>query len=124
MTDLRQAALQALEALRSEYPAVRLYAVQALEKALVEPEQEMTKQKPVAWTDERGFIAYQANSFPHGTTVSPLYAHPPTPRKPLTDEELRECWDQVGNNETVWAMRVQFARAIERAHGIGDSNAT
>ena len=46
----------------------------------------------------------------------------PTPRKPLTDEEMREC-AQAMNAEPLaegWPELIKFARAIERAHGIGE----
>jgi len=45
-----------------------------------------------------------------------------TPRKPLTDEEMREC-AQAMNAEPLaegWPELIKFARAIERAHGIGE----
>ena len=49
------------------------------------------------------------------------YFTAPTPRKPLTDEEMREC-AQAMNAEPLaegWPELIKFARAIERAHGIG-----
>lgn len=53
--------------------------------------------------------------------AAPLYTRPPA-RKPLTDEEINTLWDahvvpvfgKQGINPVV------FARAIERAHGIGE----
>ena len=46
-------------------------------------------------------------------------------RKPLTDEEMREC-AQAMNAEPLaegWPELIKFARAIERAHGItGETN--
>lgn len=124
MSDLRQAAQQALdEMLRVNSAGIfegeLNEAITALRQALVEPEQKMTKQKPVAWTDERGFIAYQADSFPRGTTVSPLYAHPPTPRKPLTNEEISAIFDDTLEGGSFFDVALAVARAIERAHGIG-----
>lgn len=45
----------------------------------------------------------------------------PTPRKPLTDEDVKTIWDS-GMKYASGEIRVMaFARAIERAHGIGDS---
>jgi hypothetical protein len=38
------------------------------------------------------------------------------PRKPLTDEEMRALWESHGYKS---ALCMRFARAIERAHGIG-----
>lgn len=58
--------------------------------------------------------------------VIPLYTHPQTPRQPLiplTDEEVVDMYCRVGNWKE-WAIEgltyaMPFARAIERAHGIG-----
>lgn len=44
----------------------------------------------------------------------PLYTHP-AHRKPLTDEEIED----LGPISFTWRDMVTFARAIERAHGIG-----
>ena len=44
----------------------------------------------------------------------PLYTHPPQ-RKPLTDDELSDIWFK---QSTDW---MEFARAIEAAHGIKES---
>lgn len=52
------------------------------------------------------------------------YFTAPTPRKPLTDEEMREC-AQAMNAEPLaegWPELIKFARAIERAHGIGEQH--
>ena len=112
MTNLRQAAQQALEALeivaRQPVGARTVETITALRAALAEPEQ-----KPVAWTDGRGFIASHADSFPRGTTVSPLYAHPPTPRKPveLTNEELLTIYTNHVNDEK-WG----YERAVIAAY--------
>lgn len=48
-------------------------------------------------------------------------------RQPLTDEELREALrscphDTVENLRVRWLYAKDFARAIERAHGIGVSD--
>ncbi len=40
-------------------------------------------------------------------------------RKPLTDEEISDLWCEVSNTDFVTADTHVFARAIERAHGIG-----
>ena len=71
--------------------------------------------EPVAWI-------YRGNLHPFDPsdwateTVTPLYTHPPQ-RKPLTDEELKFIADQYGSVFGGW--EIGFARAIERAHGIG-----
>lgn len=51
----------------------------------------------------------------------PLYTHPPR-REPLTDEAIRELWSWASTHEAEKAATTQqhaFARAVERAHGIG-----
>jgi hypothetical protein len=52
------------------------------------------------------------HSCPLGT---PLYFHLPPQRKPLTDEEIYRLYSEPCTD----AEMVAFARAIERAHGIG-----
>ena len=52
----------------------------------------------------------------------PLYTHPPQ-RQPLTDEQMREVLRQCpyDTNEVLrvrWLYAKDFARAIEKAHGI------
>ena len=52
------------------------------------------------------------------------YFTAPTPRKPLTDEEMREC-AQAMNAEPLaegWPELIKFARAIENKHGIGEQH--
>jgi hypothetical protein len=52
-----------------------------------------------------------------------LYTAPPQ-RKPLTDEELRLCFTDTNTAEPLsegWSGLERFARALERAHGIGDA---
>jgi hypothetical protein len=135
--NLREAVQQALEALdllaKSEHPATnfttksggRIYphkvavdAGAALRTALAEPEQE-----PVAWGvfEDRNlhdpcFTRKDAEELARlkGThaVVQPLYTHPPQ-RKPLTEEEIVQI--SIDTPVNLHA----FARAIERAHGIG-----
>lgn len=53
---------------------------------------------------------------------TPLYTHPPQQRKPLTDEEIDRITDQqwaANNHKPVYAAHRAYARAVERAHGIG-----
>ena len=54
-------------------------------------------------------------------TVTPLYAAPPA-QQPLTDERVRDLWSWSATAEaerTATTQQHAFARAIERAHGIG-----
>ena len=49
---------------------------------------------------------------------TPFYEYIPPQRKPLTDEEIYLATNHIDRNERGWA--IQFARAIEAAHGIGE----
>ena len=46
----------------------------------------------------------------------------PTRRKPLTDEEMRECAQSMNAEPLAegWPELIKFARAIEKSHGIGE----
>ena len=79
-------------------------AITALRERLAQPEQE-----PIITKDGEGMLLHGGwHSLPDGAK---LYTTPPQ-RKPLTDEEISAIdWK---SNETLH----DFARAIERAHGI------
>ena len=50
-----------------------------------------------------------------------LYTHPPTEKRELTEYEIERFWIQrpdLHNGDLLLQLR-DFARAIERAHGIG-----
>ena len=130
MTTLRQAAQQALEALEAAdvdpHSSDAVYkAITALKAALAEPVQE-----PVAWRwgyrsvttgemDWRGYveIAADPNLRSPAIIMEPLYTAPPQ-RKPLTEEEIGKV---AAPYYGTMGFRVEaFARAIERAHGIGE----
>ena len=51
-----------------------------------------------------------------GWIEQPLYTTPPQ-RKPLTDEEITEVWRELKSKNEAWSD-LDFARAIEAAHGI------
>jgi hypothetical protein len=92
------------------------------------PPKQAEKQEPVAWmydwtTSEGEFIQNWTTSEAESlrdteptiiTNVRPLYTTPPQ-RKPLTDEQIKAirvaCGDPL-------AIHIEFARAIEAAHGI------
>ena len=50
------------------------------------------------------------------------YFTAPTPRKPLTDDELEPLLDAVPFYDIGNKDLINFARAIERAHGIGEQH--
>jgi len=79
--------------------------------------------EPVAWI-EHGLVeahdglVWEKGSVGHYTA---LYTAP-TPRKPLTDEEIDRVTDQQWaqhDHKPIYAAHRAYARAIERAHGIG-----
>ena len=77
---------------------------------------ELESQEPVAWMDATGFI-YKIKPepiWPEVHPLKPLYTHPPQ-RKPLTDGQI---YSMVADITDVRSPYLQFARAIEAAHGI------
>ena len=48
----------------------------------------------------------------------PLYTTPPT-REPLSEEEIEKLVPWQGDPKDPFFNRIEFARAIEKAHGIG-----
>ena len=74
--------------------------------------------EPVGYANKKGLFrcADDADEAFKASAI-PLYATPPK-REPLTDEEIKRIDDNTHFHEsTDWYVR--FARAIERAHGIG-----
>jgi len=140
MNDLRTAAQQALEAMSSfESGTGGLYEgefsaeIAALRAALAEqtvPSDCTDSHQPVAWyhvPHPGNGISPVVSMFQqrepslYGAVV-PLYTAPPQ-RKPLTDKEidaLRQGAERL-NFVTLREFRI-IACAIERAHGIGDSD--
>jgi len=92
------------------------------------------EQEPVAWQERQEIQPGKfgdwylidrkpptKSSMPVGITYEwqPLYTAPPQ-RQPLTDEEAKVLWADVYEPEPhIWVIAERFARAIERAHGIG-----
>ena len=118
MTDLKQAAQQALEALESGLAFdAHSTVLQNLREALEQPEQE-----PVAYYHpHKGFYWAKPTHISAPTVVDvppvPLYVKwIAAQRKPLTDEEI---W-QIATDCTIGGdlHADKFARAIEAAHGI------
>jgi hypothetical protein len=112
--NLREAAQQALDEWHTDPGSVRMASLMmALRTALAEPEQE-----PVAWKDTTYGNLHHQN---FGGCI-PLYTHPPQ-RKPLTDEEIELlAVKHAPPIDPAFAKDddfIEFARAIERAHGIG-----
>ena len=133
MTALREAAQQALEALEAfmhdsprPYDAMRGQAAMgALRAALAEPVEE-----PVAYIHRQGNhwevseLHLSDDEKARGWTEEPLYTAPPQ-RKPLTDEKIVgifETPELAGTHFPSPTLKaIAVARAIERAHGIGET---
>ena len=137
MTDLRTAAQQALKSMEkatgfmydSVYRSLNK-SIEDLKDALAQPTPE-----PVAWgvfegenlhdfytlrEDAEKMAGYKGSH----ATVMPLYTAPPQ-RKPLTEEEIDQITrDRWGTQLLGVMVRLhhEYARAIERAHGIGGND--
>jgi hypothetical protein len=134
MNDLRNAAQQALEALESDWYYRQAQAITALRAALARPEQE-----PVAVTREMVEQLYALSQCPfmdckkalvmangdidRACEILRLGIHrAPPQRKPLTDMAIERAYDELLSQpmrEQDKRVIVNFARAIEAAHGIG-----
>ena len=130
MTTLREAAQQAQQAMEP-YADIkprdwktdreklwRSYDV--LRAALAE---QPAEQEPVAWCDQyEGHIDGLRHYSDGGAREIPLYAAPQPKREPLTDEDIDQVTDtqwESNNHKPIYAAHRAYARAIERAHGIG-----
>ena len=127
MDKLREAARQAVEALRatqiSNYHFTNEQAITALREALEQPDeidwietnkalakeiielQKQAEQEPVAWVDEDGF-PWKYNL--DGKDWVPLYAAP-VRTKDLTDDEITNEWESMGRG---LGKYTEFARAV------------
>ena len=81
------------------------------------------KQEPVAWKVIDGtngeYMFSRVKPMERNykfDVVIPLYTSPPT-REPLSDAQIAELWGDKHSGKT--HMVKNFARAIEKAHGIG-----
>ena len=112
------------------YPMIELFSggwIPAVGTVLYTAPAIEPKQKPVAWmlmNDTHCHIMateWKPEDSDEYKTV-PLYTAPSS-REPLTDEEINSLADKIANERLVGPMmdfRVRFARAIERAHGVGN----
>jgi hypothetical protein len=71
-------------------------------------------------TAEKMLSGEYGDVYPQGRIVESSPPNVPAARasKPLTDEEISNLWCEVSNTDFVTADTHEFARAIERAHGI------
>ena len=105
-------ALEALETLMIERGSIYDKAITAIKEALAQPEQKPWAVARVDDLERAGRVRALAMGL--GLDV-PLYAAPPQ-RKPLTDEEI-ETYRYMIDWTAHWSY-INFARAIEAAHGI------
>lgn len=78
--------------------------IAALRAALKQPQ---VGQEPAIYPEE---------AFDMGLEAIPYYTHPQHKREPLTDAQINAFFEGMESNNGFW---LSFARAIERAHGIG-----
>ena len=77
--------------------------------------------EPLAWchlqyNEDGTYFADCLQYYPDSYGNTPLYTAPQPAKQPLTDEGLRQMWAAYA---PVVGGVLEFARAIERAHGIG-----
>lgn len=106
-----------------------------IQNLLAQPEhipaiRNMVEQEPVAWMyDHHIEVGYDKHTefnivetcarnleSENCINIRPLYASPPK-QEPLSDETIAELWGDKYSGKTF--MVKNFARAIEKAHGIG-----
>ena len=81
-------------------------------------------QTPTAWmqTDCIGerFLVFDEphQPSPLKDKVDPLFTHPATQQKPLTDEQIQGIWNVASGSIPGWCRHITYARAIEAAHGV------
>jgi len=111
--NLRQAAQRALKAMEDGEDRADMIefsdALIALRAALAEPEQEPYTWRKVTYDQLMEEVRNRGHEIRHAKITAP------TPRKPLTDEEIDELAHSMvkGDKSVNW-----LCRAIERAHGI------
>jgi len=119
----------ALEALEAIYygtdtgPRVQYASITAIKEALAQPdhvEDNLTMvqpaQEPVGQLQEEAYGRGQVLWFKKLADQSLLFTSPPK-RQPLTEEQLHALFDSP-----LTPTGIQFARAIEAAHGINEKN--
>lgn len=89
------------------------------------PQPPAGEQEPVAWMCTETRVLYDTDTRQvdkhHGFKPTvPLYAHPQQPRQPLTDDVIADLMMRTWGCASIAPRHAPtFARAIERAHGIG-----
>lgn len=136
-------AIEALDTLMMEKGSVYQQAINACEEALASHSEalEQPAQEPVAWIYQsnsghpalrwENTISFDFDSIAKKQPDIPLYTRP---AQPLSDDEINkllskfvECLGTshgIQENGIPEDNAVKFIRAIEQAHGIGESNET
>ena len=116
----RSAVEQALAALKYEKDAnnpLDWHHDRIMDSLRAALEQPQVEQEPVAWIHKETRLlrldGRKGGDF-DDKHWQPLYTRPQPPRQPLTDEQIDAVY-----GDTVGYSYIEFARAIERAHGIG-----
>ena len=106
-SDVMQAGYRAMLAAAPQPPTVK-------DSLTTRPQVE---QEPVAWQGRDGYLYHFIEEPKPGDR--PLYTHPQSPRHPLTDDQIGEIESWFSNEFGLEAKHsIDFARAIEAAHGI------
>ena len=117
---------RAMLAAAPQPPAVKDYLTAEQPQAVTDCRQSQPQgeQEPVAWMDTETRVMYDHDTSEvdqhHGFKPTvPLYATLPA-RQPLTEDEIAELMMRVWGCASIAPRHAPaFARAIERAHGIG-----
>ena len=131
MTELRQAATLALDALELSAVTVDSFGVQKATQAAIAALRialEQQAEPPPEWPLIKNILAVfglDAISFVAKWQAAQQQAEPLPVQKPLTHDEIEAIGDKVANEQLVGPVanfRVRFTRAIEAAHRIKDSH--
>jgi GAF domain-containing protein len=76
-------------------------------------------QKPILWYRDFGAGPMICN--PDRPDALPLYPHAPQQRQPLTIDQIAELTTRAEFAQYESPMLLDFARAVEAAHGIGET---
>jgi hypothetical protein len=134
MSDLRTAAAMALETLEWRDETMRTQAdseaIDALRAALARPDEQEPDESVIFYRCKGCAFAYESDCPTSCDCMSEAgflkvkyFTHPPQ-RKPLTQERIWAAYQKQSQFHPAAEPRlasdlVKFARAIERAHGIG-----
>ena len=118
-------ALEALDCIYSPLHVREITKVGNAMKALRQAIADAEKQEPHCYMDEYGYVEGEMKQYmEENGGWYPVYTTPPQ-RKPLTDEQIFDLSEPFGAfqyGDAQGHKRLEFARAIEAAHGITKEN--